>query len=252
MTPNQIFEICVRELVFGELFLNDYRNELDTLAADSFFVKMIGEIAATVPQSVEFSQDRNDAAFLRFKRDTINNTFFLHNAKQRYAAYRDIVDSVTRRGQTGLSASISVYYAIRYLTVAGSENKVEGKKPAVVSDYDFRQKWPANYRCEDGHYVRSKNEQLVDNWLYHHNICHAYEPLVVDRRNGREYLSDFFLPQIALYIEVWGYETAEYLQKKACKIEAYRTNDLLLLQLTDEDVRNLDDCLKRNVLAKLK
>jgi hypothetical protein len=131
------------------------------------------------------------------------------------------------------------------------EGKSAEKKSVAVSDKDFRRKWPANYRCEDGHYVRSKNEQLVDNWLYHHNVCHAYEPLVVDKKTGREYLSDFFIPHIALYIEVWGYETAEYLQRKTSKIEVYQSNHLLLLQLTDEDVKNLDDCLKRNVLAKM-
>ena len=251
MTINQICDVCVRELVFGALFLEDYQKELDVLSADTSFVKLIEEIGAMVPKSVEFSLNQNDPAFLRFKKNTISDAFFQSNVKQRYAAFRDIADSVLHRGQTGLSAAISVYYAVRYLTITRTENKSAEKKSVAVSDKDFRRKWPANYRCEDGHYVRSKNEQLVDNWLYHHNVCHAYEPLVVDKQSGREYLSDFFIPHIALYIEVWGYETAEYLQRKASKIEVYQSNHLLLLQLTDEDVKNLDDCLKRNILVKM-
>ena len=53
------------------------------------------------------------------------------------------------------------------------------------------------------------------------------------------------------YIEVWGYETSEYLQRKANKIEAYRANGLSLLQKTDREVKNLDDFLRRNILAKM-
>ena len=160
-----------------------------------------------------------------------------------------------------LSATISVYYAIRYLSIG--ENCPETAAPTVKpqqrqlhtgyqqSDSDYRKKWPANWRCEDGHYVRSKNEQLVDNWLYHHNICHAYEPLVVDKRSGMEYISDFYLPCLKLYIEIWGLETEEYLKRKDRKVEAYQANGLPLLEMSDREVQIMDDFLHRNILAKM-
>jgi len=31
------------------------------------------------------------------------------------------------------------------------------------------------YRTEDGHWVRSKAELIIDNWLYRGRIVHAYE-----------------------------------------------------------------------------
>ena len=34
---------------------------------------------------------------------------------------------------------------------------------------------PANYRCMDGHYVRSRAEVMIDNWLYGNGIADAYE-----------------------------------------------------------------------------
>ena len=73
----------------------------------------------------------------------------------------------------------------------------------------------------------------------------------MDKRTGREDISDFYLPHMEKYIEVWGYETSEYLQRKANKIEAYRANGLSLLQKTDREVKNLDDFLRRNILAKM-
>ena len=30
----------------------------------------------------------------------------------------------------------------------------------------------ANYRCMDGHYVRSRAEVMIDNWLYTNGIAH--------------------------------------------------------------------------------
>ena len=253
MTENQMREVCVRELLFGTMFLSDYERELTELSGEPEFMQMIEQISASVPETVEFSLEPFLPEFKRFKLSTINETFFNERVKYRFPAYCEIVDSVTNRGKTALSATISIYYAIRYVMI--------GKLPIMpstvkasdesVSDYDFRQKWPAKYRCDDGHYVRSKNEQLVDNWLYNHNICHAYEPLVVDKKTKREYISDFFLPQLKMYIEVWGYENPEYLQRKERKIAVYRASGLALLQMTDREVTILDDFLHRNILAKM-
>ena len=57
--------------------------------------------------------------------------------------------------------------------------------------------------------------------------------------------------QMEKYIEVWGYETSEYLHWKANKIEAYRANGLSLLQMADGEVKTLDDFLRGNILAKM-
>lgn len=254
MTINQMRETCIRELLFGRTFLTDYQRELNELSNDPSFVQTILDISESVSPETEFSTDPFSKAFLQFKKENINSTFFNENLKFRFSAYRDIVDSVVRRGKTRLSAAISVYYAIRYLTM---ENvSIETVKQVSIcenqpSDSDYRQKWPAKFRCDDGHYVRSKNEQLLDNWFFHHGICHAYEMLVVDKRTAKEYISDFFIPKLDTYIEVWGYETDEYLQRKERKIEVYCANNLKLLQMTDKEIKSLDDYLRRNILVLL-
>jgi hypothetical protein len=58
-------------------------------------------------------------------------------------------------------------------------------------ELEFRNRFPANYRAIDGHYVRSRGELLIDNWLYMFGVVHAFE-----RKLPVEELlyCDFYLP----------------------------------------------------------
>ena len=109
-----------------------------------------------------------------------------------------------------------------------------------VEENNFRNKFPANYRTEDGHNVRSKAEQLIDNWLYHHNFVHAYERLVPIEE---KLLCDFFIPIGKVWIEYWGLEDEKYLKRKELKKELYKKYDKNLIELTDKDIEKLDDIL---------
>lgn len=249
--------ICIRELLFHEGFLEKYKTQLSALFEDSTFLHEVAQAAQGIPEEIIFSSVSDSSAFMEFKRSTINQYFFSAKLYYNYPDYRDIVDSVSAGGNTKLSATISTYYAIQYLLLSSVENTSSEdsspEKPTanpLPSDEDYRQKYPAKFRCDDGHYVRSKNEQLVDNWLYHNNCCHAYEKLVIDQRNSREYISDFYIPISDTYIEVWGLDTAEYLARKENKIEVYASNGLQLLQMTEKAIHNLDDFMRRNLPQK--
>ena len=110
----------------------------------------------------------------------------------------------------------------------------------------FRDKFEAKLRTTDGHYVRSKAEMLIDNWLYMAEIVHAYErKLPVEE----EVYCDFYIPTGKLYIEYWGYENEEkYLARKQVKKEIYSKYDFPLIELNDADVQNLDDILPAKLL----
>ena len=43
---------------------------------------------------------------------------------------------------------------------------------------DFREKFKADYRTNDGHYVRSRAELVIANWLFAEGIAYAYEKRV--------------------------------------------------------------------------
>jgi hypothetical protein len=121
-------------------------------------------------------------------------------------------------------------------------------KPKTDSDKmdSFRHKFEATHRATDGHFVRSKAEMLIDNWLYMAEIVHAYErKLPIEE----EMYCDFYIPTGKVYIEFWGYENDEkYLARKEEKLAIYKKYNFNLIELTDKEVLNLDDILPRLLL----
>lgn len=120
-------------------------------------------------------------------------------------------------------------------------------KPATPSEaVGFREKFEARHRTTDGHYVRSKAEMLIDNWLYMAELVHAYErKLPVEE----DLYCDFYIPTGKVYIEYWGLENdPQYRERKAKKIDIYKKYGFKLIELNDTDVANLDDVLPRKLL----
>lgn len=126
------------------------------------------------------------------------------------------------------------------------ETSSEEAKPETNDNPNFRDKFEAKLRTTDGHYVRSKAEMLIDNWLYMAEIVHAYErKLPIEE----EVYCDFYIPTGKVYIEYWGYENdSKYLHRKAKKQEIYRSYGFKLIELEEKDVQNLDDILPRLLL----
>jgi hypothetical protein len=110
----------------------------------------------------------------------------------------------------------------------------------------FRDKFEAKHRSADGHFVRSKAEMLIDNWLYMAEIVHAYErKLPIEE----DVYSDFYIPTGKVYIEYWGYENDQkYIARKEKKIEIYKKYGFNLIELQDKEVQNIDDILPRLLL----
>jgi len=126
------------------------------------------------------------------------------------------------------------------------EIKGDNTQDEIQKGNNFRNKFEANFRATDGHYVRSKAEMLIDNWLYMAEIVHAYErKLPIEE----EVYCDFYLPSGKVYIEYWGYENdAKYLQRKKTKQAIYEKYNFNLIELSDGDVLNLDDVLPKMLL----
>ncbi len=117
---------------------------------------------------------------------------------------------------------------------------------ASAKEVGFREKFEAKHRATDGHFVRSKAEMLIDNWLYMAEIVHAYErKLPVEE----DVYCDFYIPTGKVYIEYWGYENdPKYIKRKNIKKEIYKKYGFNLIELNDEHVQNLDDILPRLLL----
>lgn len=130
--------------------------------------------------------------------------------------------------------------------VQGNAGEETQEKAAKSSGDDFRIKFEAKHRATDGHFVRSKAEMLIDNWLYMAEIVHAYErKLPIEE----DVYCDFYIPTGKVYIEFWGLENdPKYAERKRIKKKIYEKYNFKLIELTDEDVFNLDDVLPKMLL----
>jgi hypothetical protein len=129
--------------------------------------------------------------------------------------------------------------------VVVQEAPMEPVPAATEAALGFRDKFEAPHRAQDGHRVRSKAEALIDNWLYQASIVHAYERrLPIDE----EVYSDFWIPSGKVYIEYWGMESnPRYAERKKVKQDIYKKYGFSLIELNDEEIRNLDDHLPRKL-----
>lgn len=130
----------------------------------------------------------------------------------------------------------------------GGKSSVEEitSNDSTSGEVGFREKFEAKHRATDGHFVRSKAEMLIDNWLYMAEIVHAYErKLPVEE----DVYCDFYIPTGKVYIEYWGYDNdPKYLKRKEAKKAIYEKYGFNLIDLNDEHVQNLDDILPRLLL----
>lgn len=111
---------------------------------------------------------------------------------------------------------------------------------------DKLDKFKPTHRAMDGHWVRSKAEALIDNWLYMSSIVHAYERLLPVEE---ELYCDFYVPSGKVYIEYWGGENdPKYKERKEKKKEIYKKYEFNLIELNDEHIQNLDDFLPKMLL----
>lgn len=128
--------------------------------------------------------------------------------------------------------------------IRGDINDDKSGEPS--NEVGFREKFEAKHRTADGHYVRSKAEMLIDNWLYMSEVVHAYERKLPIEENV---YCDFYLPVGKVYIEYWGYENDEkYNDRKRNKIGIYQSYGFNLIELTDSDIQNLDDIFPKKLL----
>ena len=133
--------------------------------------------------------------------------------------------------------------------MAGKSSPESKKGKSLFDDEDFRKQFPADHLCDDGHYVRSRAEMLVDNWLYNHGIIHAYEKSVFMKSYpDAVVISDFYIPEGKVFIEFWGLSDDEkYQKRKEIKQKLYRDNKINLIELDDKDIKRLEDILPRKL-----
>ena len=151
---------------------------------------------------------------------------------------KDIINFHPRDGINFVPYFIGVMELSQLLEISHNLTNID------KTENKFREEYPAKLRCDDGHFVRSRGEQLIDNWLYYHGILHAYERKIPIEE---QIYCDFFLPQVreeGVYVEYWGLEgEQEYENRKAQKLNIYNKHNLRLISISNRDLDNIDDVL---------
>lgn len=121
---------------------------------------------------------------------------------------------------------------------------------------DFRKKYPADIRCQDGDYVRSKSERDIDDFFFQNKIWHIYEPTYIEPTTQKKHYPDFYLPDYNLYIEYFGMTDPKYLENRERKITMYLSDNSInfeyLTQADDNDIyeKLKEICQKHSIPIK--
>jgi len=120
-----------------------------------------------------------------------------------------------------------------------------------VEDKGGNLKPQGRYKTKDGHFVRSRAEVIIDNWLFECRLPHAYERNLPIEENV---VCDWYIPPFGansskpVYIEYWGLDTEKYQDRKKEKLAIYgRYPELNLIQLNEKDLDDIDNVLSREL-----
>lgn len=114
--------------------------------------------------------------------------------------------------------------------------------PPDSKSIDTRRKYPAEYRCDNGTYVRSISELCIANWLYANSIRFEYERAVFFEKSQKQAHSDFYLPEYDIHIEYWGMiNDSAYESYKLWKEANYAENNIRYISLYHTDLKNFRD-----------
>ena len=123
--------------------------------------------------------------------------------------------------------------------------------PLRQEEADYRNKYPAEFLCSDGHRVRSLSEKTIDDWLAHRRIFHSYEPLVYVEDATEQLIPDFCLydeDNNSVFIEFWGREgDAAYEKRMKRKQAIYEKHGFSLIQLRSADLQTLDNFMLKKL-----
>ena len=109
----------------------------------------------------------------------------------------------------------------------------------------YQAKYPSSYICLDGHKVRSLSELLIDDFFHRHGINHEYEDIILKSVNSQEkqLKYDWYLPDVEVYVEFFGYSGNRYKKNTEEKINFYRKHNLTMIALKPEHLANLQESI---------
>lgn len=168
------------------------------------------------------------------------------NCKKAIKTTEDLVTDTQNSKKCLLCENESGEFVFCKSCFAKYRNKTLLLKITVAKDQQLElldESYEGLYVCKDGHVVKSKSERDIDNYLFEHKIAHAYEKALVI--NGEVFHPDFYLPELDVYLEHWGYDESnlEYTKRKEYKIPKYKEKGITLISTYEKDMKDVDTSL---------
>jgi hypothetical protein len=114
-------------------------------------------------------------------------------------------------------------------------------------NFDTKVELNKTITAKAGTLVQSDGERLIADWLSARHIAYRY-----DERyrilSGHAIRPDFYLPELDVYIEYWGMDTADYKIGMLKKQQLYQQEGKRLISIHPPDKSRLD-CILRHKLA---
>lgn len=111
-------------------------------------------------------------------------------------------------------------------------------------NFDTKVELSKTIRSKAGTLVQSDGEKRIAEWLTSHHIAYRY-----DERyrilNGHAIRPDFYLPELDVYIEYWGMDTADYKIGMLKKQQLYQQESKRLISIYPPDKPRLDTVLRQ-------
>jgi len=124
------------------------------------------------------------------------------------------------------------------------------KETKIKKTFKFdRKQFDSNFRTSDGHFVRSRAEVVIDDWLYNNKVMHAIEKRLPIKE---ELYCDFYLPEGNIYIEYAEFDNntthGDYIARRKVKEALYKEHGVNVIWLGKSDIENIDDMLPLKLL----
>lgn len=162
-----------------------------------------------------------------------------------------IANEASRKGDKYLMERLKKDIEFLKLRAGVEMMQVVNETTKIETEKEIKKKWSKDFKCSDGHFVRSEGETLIDNWLFNNNIAHSYEKAVYPKNpNMFPKFCDFYLPQYKIYIEYWGMPDEKYEKNKFEKQKIYVENNLKLINIERENLKDLDNYLSNEIQNK--
>lgn len=113
-------------------------------------------------------------------------------------------------------------------------------------NFDTKVELNKTITAQAGTLVQSQGERQIADWLSNQGIAYRY-----DERyrilNGYAIRPDFYLPELDVYIEYWGMDTAEYKIGMLKKQQLYQQQAKRLISIYPKDRSRLDTFLRQKL-----